>query len=481
MKKSENLMGTKMNNFKSLVRPYVGIVFLFSILYSILGIVRHDHYGSFGADLGFIDQVFWRYSHFDFKGLIGGSHLEFTTLLLFPFYWIWSDPRMLIIFQAFIISLSGIAVFLLARKRNLHIFLCYVILLSYLSFFGVQNALWFDVHSSVWAAAFFMWFIYFLDNGNKKASIITFLLTIGSKENMAAYVFLFCLMYFVVTRKREAFFFTVAAVIYIFFLFQIIFPVTLEKGYVYSSSQGLLTGSPLELFDTTKKRETLFYTLAWVGFIPVMMPLFLIPILGNLGSYFILGREYVAAHEIFMHYRIDLAPLLFSATIFAIAQYKWLNNRVVAVYLLICLLLFQYNLHLPLSYLTKKWFWTRPTSVDDINKVIEYLPKNSSVVAQNNIYPHISQREDIWLLWPDERSFKLSESPCYKKSCYWFRWEKNAKYLIVDLSPEWDIRHLLQNREQFIEALNGLEKLGIIKKYKEAGTSRLYTIEKSPK
>ena len=35
-----------------------------------------------------------------------------------------------------------------------------------------------------------MWFIYFMDNDNRKLSIITFLLAIGSKENMAAYVFI---------------------------------------------------------------------------------------------------------------------------------------------------------------------------------------------------------------------------------------------------------------------------------------------------
>lgn len=474
-------MGTKMNTLKSLLKPYTGIALLFFILYSILGVVRHDHYGSFGADLGFIDQVFWRYSHFDFKGLIGGSHLEFTTFLLIPLYWIWSDPRMLIIFQALVISLSGIAVFLLARRRKLHISLCYVILLSYITFFGVQNALWFDVHTSVWGAAFFMWFIYFLDNGNKKASIIAFLLTIGSKENIAAYVFLFCVVYFISTRRKEALFFAISALLYLYLLFGIVFPATLPKGYGYSSGQGLVSGSPFQLFDTYKKQRTIFYTFAWVGFLPLLAPLYVLPVIGNLASYFILGREYVAAHEIFMHYRIDLAPLIAFATIFTIARYKWLNNRVVAIYLLLCVFVFQYILHLPLSYLAKKWFWTRQASVDTINKVIQYLPKDSSVVAQNNIYPHISQREDIWLLWPDERSFRLTESPCSKKNCPWFRWEKDAEYLIVDLSPDWDIRHLLQNREQFAEAVNGLEKVGIIKKYKEEGTTRLYTIEKAPK
>lgn len=463
-----------------LVNPYTIICFAFFIAYSLLGVIRHNYYGSFGADLGFIDRQFWIYSNYSLEGLLTGSHFELTSLLLSPLYWLWSDPRMLIIFQSFIITFSGLAVFLLAQKRKIITPLCYVLLLSYLMFFGVQNALWFDVHTSVWGAAFFMWFVYFLDNDKRKLSIATFLLTVGSKENMAAYVFLFCGVYFLWTRKKEALFFTIASVAYLFLIFKIIFPATLPSGYSYSSQQGLVSGSPLQLFDTATKREMLFYTFAWVGFLPLAVPLFILPILGNLASYFILGREYGAAHSIFMHYRVDLTPLLFSSVIFSLSRYKWLNTKYIAGYLLICLLLGQYMLHLPLSYLTKKWFWTQPSGVPAINKIIAELPKNSKVAAQNNIFPHVSQRSDISDLWPDERTFQM-DSPCGMTQCPWLRWTNNPEYIIVDLSPEWDIRHLLQQNKEYTQAVLGMEQTGVIKLYKQEGTARIYKVLKKAK
>ncbi|MBI5045173.1 MAG: DUF2079 domain-containing protein [Candidatus Levybacteria bacterium] len=458
----------------------LGICLIFFIFYSILGVVRHNYYGSFGADLGFIDRQFWIYSHFSLDGLLTGSHFEFTSLFLSSLYWLWSDPRMLIIFQAFVITFSGVAVFLLAKRRKLKSILCYIILLSYLTFFGIQNALWFDVHSSVWGTAFFMWFIYFLDTNNRRASIITFFLTIGSKENMAAYVFLFTVVYFLMTRKKDALLFVFASIAYLLLLFKIVFPAILPKGYTYSSSQGLVSGSPFQLFDSAIKRETLFYTFAWFGFVPLLLPLYAIPILGNLASYFILGREYVAAHEIFMHYRVDLAPLLVSSTIFVIGRFRRLNSIFTAVYLLICLLFFQYTLHSPLSYLTKSWFWTKPSGVDSINKLIKEIPHDSDLAAQNNIFPHVSQRRKITLIWPDERTFKKN-SPCGKQNCPWLRWDGSPKYIVVDLSPEWDIRHLLWQNNEYKMAINGLEKEKIISLHQQVGTAKLYIVNKKPK
>lgn len=451
------------------------VVGIFFILYSVLGIVRHNFYGSFGADLGFIDREFWQYSHFDFSQLLGQAHIEPTTVIFSPLYWLWSDPRILILFQALVITTSGMAVFLLAKKHKLNTWLCYVILLSYLMFYGVQNALWFDVHTSVWGAAFFMWFIYFLDSDNRKLSLLSFLLTIGSKENFAPYVFLFTLIYFLFTRKKEAFWYMVGSLAYILLLFKIIYPATLPKGYSYSSNQGLVSGNPLQLIDTATKRQTLFYTFAWVGFLPILLPLWVVPILGNLASYFILGRDYVAAHSIFMHYRVDLLPLVFSALVFTIARYKWLNTKYIAGYLLICLLVCQYVLHLPLSYLTKRWFWTEPSGVPAINKIISEVPANAAVAVQNNIYPHLSEREDISLLWPDERTF-MTNSPCGQTHCPWLRWEDNPKFMIVDFSPEWDIRHLLLQNADFQQAVMGMEKEGIIRLYRHEGTASIYQI-----
>lgn len=460
------------------------IVTLFFLAYTTLGLVRHAHFGSFGADLGFTDRFVWGLKFFDLAEIHNSftGHFDIILALIAQFYHLWSDVRVLIILQSLVVTTSAIPIYLFAKNKKLHPLVCYAILLSYLMFFGIQNALFFDMHSSAFGAAFLAWYIYFLDTKRVKLSLLAFLLTAISKENMAAYALLVSGVHFLATRNKLSLIYCGLSVFYLYLVFYVYFPSIHKTGYTYSSSQGLLSGNPLQMIDTAKKQNTLFYTFAWTGFLPLLAPLYALPLLGNLASYFILGREYEAAHEIFMHYRIDLAPLLFFATVMTIAKYKFLNTKYVALYLLACAIILQYFLHLPLSYLAKGWFWKTPESSVSIKRVISEIPENATLVAQNNLHPHVSQREKIELLWADRRTFTASTSPCGATDCPWLRWRGSGyTYLLVDLSPEWDARHLLQNHSEFVQAVEGMEKLGILKRVKEDGTTRLYTIEKTPK
>jgi len=179
-----------------------------------------------------------------------------------------------------------------------------------------------------------------------------------------------------------------------------------------------------------------------------------------------------------MHYRVTLAPLLMWSTILTIAKIKFLNKYYTAIYLLICIFIVQYMLHLPLSYLGKNWFWYEQPAVKNINALIHYLPPNASVVSQNNITPHIDHRNEIFTLWPEQKIF-TKNSPCKQKVCNWLMWKSTTpRYLIVDTSSNWDIRHFLANRSDFIDGLRNLEKEGYIKKDKQIDNAVIYTILK---
>jgi hypothetical protein len=167
------------------------------------------------------------------------------------------------------------------------------------------------------------------------------------------------------------------------------------------------------------------------------------------------------------------------ATILIIVKYKWLNKIYVAVYLVVCVLVVQYVLHLPLSYLTKQWFWSEPRAAKNIDKLITYLPNDASVVSQNNIVPHISERNNIFTLWPTTKNF-VKNSPCEKLKCNWFRWSGNPQYLIVDTSSEWDARHLLENIPDFVDGLKNLEQAKIVKTYKTIGNAKLFKVMQQP-
>ena len=151
-----------------------------------------------------------------------------------------------------------------------------------------------------------------------------------------------------------------------------------------------------------------------------------------------------------------------------------------AIYLIFCTLLVQYTLHLPLSYLSKEWFWKESKSVKNIQDVIrEYLPENASVAAQNNIVPHISHRDKIYSVYPTKKHFDKN-SPCGKPDCNWMVWYDSPEFLLVDTSNDWDIRHLLANHEDFVDGLKNLEKESVITKNKDENTTRLYRVNKKP-
>src|SRR3989344_4273717 len=473
-----------------LIKPHFVLCILFFIFYSTLSIVKHNHYLS-GYDLGIANQIVWGYSHFKLPVLTVhayafmpalSDHVEFIYLVLSPFYWLFNDAKILILLQSLVVSLSGLPIYFLARRKGINKILSISILISYLMFYGIQNAIWFDVHSLAFGAGFLPWFIYFLDVKNKIASIAFFFLSILSKEDIALLTFLISLIYFLTHKDKKIYlFFIFSSVVYLLFIFFIYFPHFTQSGYRYQNTGGLLVNLDINnLYDTSEKKEVFFYSFSWFGFIPFLNPLYLLLAIGDLAHYFVFGSDLVtSAQGMFMHYRISLASLLVWSTIIVISKYKRLNTKFLAIYILFFALLFQYTLHLPLSYLTKKWFWTEPSAVKNIEKVIKFLPDDSSVVSQNNITPHISGRDNIFTLWPDKKDFKIN-SPCQKQTCYWFRWAGKPEFLIVDTSLEWDIRHFLTNREKYVSGLSNLEKEGIISAYKKEGSAVLYKVNKKP-
>lgn len=465
------------------------VCFLFFLAYSTLSVVRHIHYGSFGFDLGITDQIVWNYArfkipintiyHYAFTSTFT-DHIEFIYILTSPFYWIYSDPKTLLVLQALALSFSGLPVYFLAKRKKLHPLVCLTLLVSFLMFYGIQNAIWFDVHSLSFAAGILPWFAYFIETKKTKLSILFFILAISCKEDIALFTLLISFIYFLKTRQKLLLFFMVFSLLYLFAVFGIYFPQFTQEGYRFQNKEGLLSDlNPSYFLDTSEKRKVILYAFFHFGFLPLTTPLYLLPAFADLGHYFVLGHTVPTAQTFFMHYRVTLAFFFAWPTIVAISAYKKiLNNKKVALYIVMTALINQYILHLPLSYLSKSWFWNKPASVNNIETVITFIPKDASVVSQNNITPHISQRKEIFTLWPETKLFSKN-SPCGPQPCKWFRWAGKPQYLIVDTSSDWDIRHLLLNQEDFKETVINLEKAGFIKVEKRVGNTTLYKIVKN--
>jgi uncharacterized membrane protein len=471
------------------VLPFI-LCILFFIAFATLSIIRHNHYGSFGYDLGINDQVVWRYSQFQLPITTIGpipdttklaEHVELVYIFVAPFYWLWRNPITLILVRTAWFCASGIAIYLLAKKRELHNLISLALVVGYLGFFGVQNAMWFDVHSASFASAFLAWFLYFFDNKNRLATLFFFLLAIIAKENIAFILLFIGAAYFLKRKDKMSVSIMLMSIAYLFFVFFIYFPYIIRSPYLYQNNDGLLSNlNPIYMFNTAEKLQTEFYTLISFGFLPLFNPLTLLPAIADLATYFVIGSDLPGAQGLYMHYRVTLAPLLAWASIIVISRRKFLNTKYTALYLFVFWAFTQYTLHLPVSYLTKSWFWQEPSAVKNINTLIkQYLPPDASVVSQNNITPHISHRDQIYTLYPEKEEF-LKNSPCGQRSCDWFQWHDSPEFLIADTSTDWDARHLLVDRGQYIKGLQNLEAEGVIKNYKQIGNAVLYKVLKTP-
>lgn len=93
------------------VRLWSAVVFA---VLAVFGIMRHQRYQTAGYDLGIFDQAMLHYSHLKapYVALKGphynllGDHFHPIVAVLTPLYWIWSDPRMLLLAQAALIAVS---------------------------------------------------------------------------------------------------------------------------------------------------------------------------------------------------------------------------------------------------------------------------------------------------------------------------------------------------------------------------------------
>jgi len=464
------------------------ICFLFFIAYAILGLERYYTFAA-GYDLAVIDQAIWHYSHFTapistnqayaFTSILT-DHVELIFLLIAPFYWIWDNVQLLILLQGFLICFSGIAVFLLARKKNLNFFVSTILLIGYLAFYGIQNAIWADVHSLVIGISFIPWYVYFLETKKWKTSWIFCALIIISKEDMGLFTLIIAFIYFIITKNKMLLWQMLLSAFYLFFFFFIYFPHFVPGGYRFENKNGLLSDINLaNAANTPDKRQVWFYTFSWFGFLPILSPLYLLPSLADLLKYFVLANDTVSSGQsIFGHYRSSLAFFTVWPTIITIQKYKK-YKKYFAIYIVLWLLITQYMLHAPLSYLAKRWFWTIPSNAVTMNQALMKIPNDAAVVSQINFLPRLSHRKLTFVMWPEKKNF-TKDSPCGESSCNWFRWAGSPTLMIVDTSSDWDARYWLENHQDFIDGLTNLKKVGIITPLYSFNTTSLYKVNKPP-
>ena len=471
----------KLNEKKGRIFLFL-LVTAFAFGYVLVSVLRHLRFESLAYDLGIYDQAIWLFSRFQvpFSTIknthLFGDHLIPVLAILGPLYWLTDDALALLVFQVIWVVAGAIPVYMLAKERLKSVFLSLVLAFAYLSFFGIQNGVIFDFHPLLLAVPLIAWWFYFFEKNNKVYLLISLLL-LGFQENLGLLVLALGVMAALKRETRKEGLIIVSVGFIWFLLATKIFIPHFAQNESFSYFPKAVSLKPQiflqEFFYPFEKIKTILISLGAIGFLPVFYPPILIPLAEQFAERFV-GNMAATRWGIGLHYSAPLAPILLYGTI-KVLEKKFFQKKgtfllSIGIFLLMLSLFYQFFLHLPLNLLSKKEFYRLPEWHQDLGKVSLLIGENDSLATQNNLLPHFSHREKIYLFSscaevpnPSRGMFcqplvdqDSQELPLIEK--------EKTKFILVNFHPRQNPNNFFPDGEESLKKYG--DKLLLDKKYK---------------
>lgn len=427
------------------------LIVLYSITFSVLSIRHYDGLDTGGYDLGVFDQVIWNTSQgrlyqntilFDSPNYIG-KHLSLIPLLLAPLYWIWPDPRLLLILQSVILGLGALPVSWLAREKLESEFAAFFFAAAYLLSPALESANLNEFHSGSLSTTFLLFAFYFLhraqvkeEKGNvhrhEKQYYLWFavftVLAMGCKEDIPLLVAMMGLYILVVQRNVKLGLATMAiALLWFWLALYVIIPQSSPTGRWFFGRHFSKWGdTPLTialsllthpqwvwefLMEGNKLVAYLYPLLAPLGFLSLLSPeIFLLAlptfVINFFGGYWWLDQP----TSFLKHYTAPAIPFVMISGIWGANRLVgWLENisRIRRVRLtaalssLVAILSLSLHYSYGLSPLSKGFIAPEVTTHDRlVNELAKLIPPDASLTTTYQLTPHLSQRRVIYQ-WPE--------------------------------------------------------------------------------
>jgi uncharacterized membrane protein len=382
----------------------------FSILYALLGLFRHWQFKT-NFDLAIFDQVIWHLSRFETPtstvlGLpnILGDHFHPIIVLFAPLYWIWSTPETLIAAQAILFAASMGPVFLFLRDR-LEPGPTIALTVAYGLFWGFERAILNDVHEFAFAPLILSTAILAMDRrrwGLLWTAAIALMLT---KEDLVPVVAFIGLTLALQGHRRVGLALMVTGAAAFLLIIEVVIPAFGADSNYVGAYEALLRRPwdiPAALITPPAKLMTALLWLAPFVLLPLLSPIaiLLVPfvftrLLSDVPAYW--GTTF--------HYSAPIAPILVMSAgdglcrIARCLHDAAARRRVVAGFSAASIVL---SLFLPGNQ--PHWNLFKPShyAIDDRHRAgyaaIAQIPRDASVVAQGAILPHVTHRQNVFIL-----------------------------------------------------------------------------------
>jgi len=429
------------------VEPIYMLFLAYVVAFTTLTFLRHLTFHSTWLDLGFYDNVMWNLIHGRFctynsydsfnGGLRPCLHVSPILLVIAPVYAVYPSPLSLLFLQTVFLAAGGCAVYWLARHELQDKRLAVGFALSYLLFPALQGINMFDFHDIALCVPLLLFAFYYLRRSEYPKFALFVTLSVMCREEISLIVFMLGL-YILVAKRNRALGLATSALGggWLLFCLFILFPQSSGQNYPFLYRYAWLGTSYQEILKTLLLKPDVvlsqalsyprlvyvFLLLAPLAFLPLLAPELMLvgfPILlGNMLS------GYWIQYSIYYQYSAPLIPLMFASAVCGTrrilrffegssAKWKWVErhvarNRLLGIILALLMLssicsYFAYGVS-PLTLNPQDYQMS--DRVASANRILQLIPQNASVVADNYIGPHLSHTDRVYtpLLDPTQLS-----------------------------------------------------------------------------
>lgn len=392
------------------------VVLLFALGYSLYGLFRHWHFGSSAYDMGIFDQVVWHLSRFEapassvrgFSNFLG-DHFFPVIAVFAPLYWLAPGPETLIVGQAAVFAVSIVPVYLFARDR-LPRGPALAMAIAYACFWGIQRANAFDVHETAFASLAIGTAILAMD---RRRWTLFWVAAVGMafvKEDLFPLLAGLGLYLMFLGERRRGAILIVSSLAAFALVLGVVIPAFADAGaYGYGSSYGDLLSRPwmipLRLVTPVTKLETMMLWFIPFAFVSLVSPLSLLIVPIALTRF--LSVNPIHWGTVF-HYSAPLAPILAMAAADGLARIARVvrERRSEATARRLVSGIAAASVVLSALVPGRQPLWRvfgpghyRVTDMEAAGRTaVAMVPDAASVVAQAAIVPHLSNRDQIFVL-----------------------------------------------------------------------------------
>jgi len=412
--------------------------FSFVAFFSIFLALNHSIFNTYAWDTGIFNQVLWstlngRPFYYTMEPFWSANnnflatHFSPILILVLPFYALYPSVETLFVIHSAIIALGGIVTYKLSYLvlKNEK----YALMFSVLYFFNplVLGQAFSSFHLEDLFMTLMMFTIYFFIKGDWWKYFVFLALTLMTIEYAAIPVIFFGITMLLTTSRRESSgrnrilipLITISVSLLYFFLAQNMqLALGLVKAGIHQEWKILgansITEVPLRIlenpvaaldalsYDSFHKTFYLLMVFAPVLFLPLLKPAYLIPISPWLVT--ALFSNYLAYYVVFTQYPAFVAPFIFLGAIYGFRKIARSKNIKVAHLKKLVSLAFLIAVTLSLfaatprvettTYLARVKFqhaWK-------LHEILGLVPSSASILAQDNIFPHVSDRFEAYTI-----------------------------------------------------------------------------------